>query len=138
MFNQSYLQYVLYILQNILKFHSTRDNFVSPQMPSTPGITEVKSWDCQIFVGVIRQLIFTFGDIFIVHRGKIQSPPLHLPKFLFGFCVWKLMVSSIWACNKTYYIFLMSTEYYIMPILCLPSHPFLCQGNMISWYIGLL
>jgi hypothetical protein len=59
------------------------------------------------------------------------SALLRLPKFLYGFCHWRTMESSIKCFLSSY--FFMNTEYYITPIPLLPSQcPVLSEGNMVS------
>jgi hypothetical protein len=61
------------------------------------------------------------------------SPPRSLHKFLYGFCRWRIMLSSIYLCNETFFIiFFTNTEYYIIPI------PFLSQGNIVSLSLEIL
>jgi hypothetical protein len=46
------------------------------------------------------------------------------------------MVSSIYLCNKTFFIILLFHEYTILhkprPVFAIPNAPFFSQGNMVS------
>jgi hypothetical protein len=86
-------------------------------------IKSMRCWKTKICCIGVLHLRNIHGTIVVKY-----SPPHSLHKFLYGFRYWRIMVSSICLCNKTFFIILLFHEYRILhnPV------PFLSQGNMVG------
>jgi hypothetical protein len=87
-------------------------------------LRKIVSWNVRSFM--ISYWKTEICCVRLLHRRNIHgmilvkySPPLHPPKFLYGFRHWRIMVSSITRFLSSYLF--MNTEYYITPVPLLPS-----------------
>jgi hypothetical protein len=94
----------------------------------------ISYWKAQICWVRLLHLRNIHGTIVVKY-----SPPHSLHKFLYGLCHWRIMVSSIYLCNKTFFTILLFHEYIILhnprPVFAIPMSRFCFKEIWSAYFI---